>query len=293
MGSGASKADGGASGVVNRGGGGGASEEEEDAALEEEFQRELEEKRREQQKKKEGGGWGWGRRKKENNKKEEEKKKEPKVLGLEDSDDEHGRKKKGAKGGFKTHALQSMEDEGEDIRELDELNRTFKSIGLPEASARESNRQVSSYSEGSQPQELRGQQQQQQQRQRSVDGGGDMDGFVASGSHTRFGPRVTVGRRPSVVAERRPSLVAAETAASQQGFQGKGANVKFSWGDGGGGGGQQEDEWTYKRVSFVRHQIQYLHRSPNIRYVPTYEVRVYLYTLYPWPVGLTLFCSLF
>lgn len=225
MGSGASKKDG-----AGGGAGGGGDFEDEDAALEVDFQRQLDAKRqlqRRQLKKQKdaaassragGAAAAAGG--------------PPKVVGLDDSDDEGG-------GGFTSHAVQSVEED-DDIREMDSLNRTFGSLGIAARDQRRADgAPVSSYSEG-----------------HAAAGGDETDEFMMSHSatgHTRFGPGMTVGRRPSLVAGRRPSMAAAgpggfTTAPPPTQAAGGRANFKFSWEGNKAGADKESEEWTYKRV---------------------------------------------
>ncbi len=124
---------------------------------------------------------------------------------MKDSDDEDdGELDRSGK--FTTHNIQSLEGgrgggEGEDdIKELDELNRTFKSIGVvPSAENNNNNNNNNSLARSFSVDHSSSVSRQQQQQQQEDEGG---FAAFASQSHTRFGPGTTVGRRPSLVAGR-------------------------------------------------------------------------------------------
>ena len=83
-----------------------------------------------------------------------------------------------------------------------------------------------------------------------------MSHFFAAGSHTRFGPGTSKGRRPSMAAGRRQSLanlpagvgVGLPPPAAPPGGARSARGLKFSWDDN-GAADKESEEWTYKQVN--------------------------------------------
>jgi len=130
-------------------------------------------------------------------------------------------------------------DDTDEIREIDDLNRTFASIGLGKEGRIGQKKEASSAPTTNAEREREGE-----------DGPGQF--FSAGGgSHTRFGPGTSVGRRPSLVNGRKPSLAAgmATGVAGPPPPPRSGRGVKLSWEESGPTHVRESEEWTYTKVN--------------------------------------------
>lgn len=221
MGNGATKdGSGQINGVANN-----IDEDLDDQELDKEFQAQLEAKRRQEKLKKGLNNKDLSNRNDLNNS-QNNRIKAPKIVGLIESDDEVGN--------------DNNDEERDDIKELDELNRTFGSLGISGNSRNSSvNKQIAPVNTNNDHMD-------------EDDHGHNEENhyLMSSMSHTRFPPGTSMGRKGSI-------LHFQQHSRPHQFQQGK--NLKFSWDQRiASQEEKQNEDWTYKKVKKQNNSCEFI-----------------------------------
>ena len=177
---------------------------DDDLKLDAEYERTLEQRRKEIAWQKNGGSAS------NSDQKSNQRIKPPKIVGLEESDDEEATSK----------PPRGRRKEENDIRVIDDLNKTFDDLGFAVGQARSQN--VRKESDGKWEDETN-------------------EYLNMSMTHTRFGPGTSMGRRHSSTMTAGPQNRGGVPVPAQR-------NLKFSWDNSKLPPDKENEEWTYKKV---------------------------------------------